>query len=326
MNAIETRGLTWKAGDFRLDRLELAVPAGSIYGFLGPNGSGKTTTIRLLLGMARPAGGTIHLLGDPVPGAMPSIMARTGYVPERSHLYGHLTVAETEAYHAAYWASWDAAWADELRGAFRLRPDARVAKLSKGETGKLLILLALARRPELLILDEPTDGLDPVIRREVLEAMLEYVSESGATVFISSHLVHELERFCDTVGVIDDGRMVAQLPMQAFKEDIKRLRVLDAPAAVASDAGASGDADGGGADRAGAGGPAAFPFTVLARRPDPVGPGESWVVRGWQPGMAGDVERAGGRVRDVVDLDLEEAFVELLSAARPAGAVSKEVV
>ncbi len=304
MNAIETRELTWKAGDFRLDRLELTVPAGSIYGFLGPNGSGKTTTIRLLLGMARPLGGTIHLLGDPVPGAMPSILARTGYVPERSHLYGHLTVAETEAYHAAYWTSWDDQWADELRAAFRLRPDARVAKLSKGETGKLLILLALARRPELLILDEPTDGLDPVIRREVLEAMLEYVSESGATVFISSHLVHELERFCDTVGVIDDGRMVAQLPMQAFKEDIKRLHVATA----------------------GGPAPASFPFTILARRPDPVGPGESWVVRGWQPGMAGAVERAGGRVRDVVDLDLEEAFVELLSAARPAGAASKEVV
>jgi len=305
MNAIETKGLTWEAGGFRLDGLDLAVPEGSIYGFLGPNGSGKTTTIRLLLGMARPHGGTIHLLDRPVPAAMPSILARTGYVPERPHLYDHLTVAETEAFHAAHWTSWDPAWADELRSAFRLRPDAKVKKLSKGETGKLLILLALARRPELLILDEPTDGLDPVVRRQVLEAMLEYVSESGATVFISSHLVHELERFCDTVGVIDDGRLVTQLPMQAFKEDIKRLHVV-------------GEAAGG---EAGAGGPpsAPFPFTLLARRPDPVGAGESWVVRGWRPEMAEHVERAGGRVRDVVDLDLEEAFVELLSAARPAG-------
>jgi ABC-2 type transport system ATP-binding protein len=337
MNAIETRGLTWKADSFRLDRLELAVPEGSIYGFLGPNGSGKTTTIRLLLGMAKPAGGSIRLLDRPVPGAMPEILARTGYVPERPHLYDHLTVAETEAFHAAHWASWDAAWAGELRVAFRLRPDATVRKMSKGEVGKLMILLALARRPELLVLDEPTDGLDPVVRREVLEAMLQYVSESGATVFISSHLVHELERFCDTVGVIDDGRLVTQLPMRAFKEDIKRLQVVDPPMAAVAET-ASGTRDARAADAAPgaegreagvgatAGGPApVFPFTVLARRPDPVGIGESWVVRGWQPEMAAAVERAGGRVRDVVDLDLEEAFVELLSTARTGASGEKEV-
>lgn len=325
MNAIETHNLSWRANGFRLDGLDLEVPAGSIYGFLGPNGSGKTTTIRLLLGMARPAWGTIRLLGDPVPGAMPSILARTGYVPERPHLYGHLTVGEATAYHAVHFPTWDARWADELRATFRLNPGTRISKLSKGETGKLLILMALAQRPELLILDEPTDGLDPVIRREVLGAILDYVSEAGATVFISSHLVHELERICDTVGVIDDGALVAQLPMAAFKEDIKRLRVLDPPAGFGPAAAEGGEAEAGaGAE---AGGPASLPFTVLARRPDPLG-GETWVVRGWEPAMAATVERAGGRVRDVVDLDLEDAFVELLSTARPpqgAGAVTEEV-
>lgn len=296
MNAIETSGLEWRAGSFRLGGLDLEVPEGSIYGFLGPNGSGKTTTIRLLLGMARPLAGTIRLLGDPVPGAMPRILARTGYVPERSHLYDHLTVAEAAAYHAAHYATWDDAWSRRLAAGFRLPADARIRTLSKGEVGKLMILLALAQRPELLVLDEPTDGLDPVARREVFEALLEYVSESGATVFISSHLVHELERICDEVGVIDGGALVAQLPMRAFKEDVKRLGVVDAPS---DDAGA--------------------PFTVLARRAaDAVGPGETWVVRGWSPDMAGWVEGAGGRVRDVVDLDLEEAFVELLSSARAA--------
>lgn len=294
MNAIETSGLEWVADGFRLQGLDLEVPQASIYGFLGPNGSGKTTTIRLLLGMGRPGGGTIQLLGEPVPGALPRILARTGYVPERAHLYGHLTVSESMAYHAAHYGTWDDSWAGLLRSAFRLPADARIDRLSKGEVGKLMILLALAQRPELLVLDEPTDGLDPVVRREVLEALLDYVSESGATVFISSHLVHELERICDTVGVIDDGALVAQLPMRAFKEDIKKLRILDAPDDVAG-----------------------APFRVLARRPaDPVGPAESWVVRGWRPDMAAWLEAAGGRLRDVVDLDLEESFVELLSAVR----------
>jgi ABC-2 type transport system ATP-binding protein len=110
----------------------------------------------------------------------------------------------------------------------RLENDQRVGQLSKGERGKLLILLALAQKPDLLVLDEPTDGLDPVVRRDVLTAVLDYVSVAGATVFISSHLVHELER----VGVLDQGNLVAELPMQSFKDGIKRIRITDPPEAA----------------------------------------------------------------------------------------------
>ncbi len=112
----------------------------------------------------------------------------------------------------------------------------RVASLSKGETGKLMMLLALAQQPELLVLDEPTDGLDPVVRRDVLEALLAYVSSHAATVLISSHLVHELERICDWIAVMDRGRLVAELPMQEFKDGIKRLVVTDAVRATAEPA------------------------------------------------------------------------------------------
>jgi ABC-2 type transport system ATP-binding protein len=185
-----------------------------------------------------------------------------------------------------------------MRKEFRLDDDRRIGRLSKGETGKLLMLLALAQRPRLLVLDEPTDGLDPVVRRDVMSAVLDFVSETRASVFISSHLVHELERFCDWVGVIDDGAMVAEMPMQSFKEEIKRLRVLKAPAELGHEP----------------------PFELLGRRPsDGASAGETWVVRGWEAPMEGFFQEVGATVKEVSHLDLEEGFVELLTAARPEG-------
>src|SRR5688500_14312861 len=154
--AIETRGLTYRTGKgFELRDVDLNVPAGALYGFLGPNGSGKTTTIRLLLGMLRPNAGSISVLGSSVPQDAPRVMARTGYVPERPHVYPMLTVEEAMRYHASFYPSWDWKWAEELAATFALTRRSKIASLSKGESGKLLMLLALAQRPELLILDEP---------------------------------------------------------------------------------------------------------------------------------------------------------------------------
>ncbi len=294
-SAIELTGVGWKPGkSFELKDVSLRVPAGSIYGFLGPNGSGKTTTIRIVMGMLKPDRGSIHILGRSVPHDMPSILARIGYVPERPHVYPALTVAEQVRYHASFFKLWDAGWAKELMERLALDPERKISRMSKGENGKLLMLLALSQRPDLLVLDEPTDGLDPVVRRDVLAAVLDYVSETSATVFISSHLVHELERFCDWVGVMDDGRLVAELPMQAFKNGIKRIKVADAPAS-----------------------PLEPPFTILARERLNGAGTETWIVRGWQDPMRDYFDRAGIALRDVVDLDLEEGFVELLRSSRP---------
>ena len=197
-HAVEIRDLHYRAGkNFEIRELGLRVPTGSLYGFLGPNGSGKTTTIRLMLGLLRPLRGTITVLGASVPRDIPRILARTGYVPEQPHLYTSLTVDEALRFHAVFYPTWDGTWANELVGHFQLDRGRRLSQLSKGEMGKLEMLLALAQRPELLVLDEPTDGLDPVVRRDVLAALLDYVSQQNATVFISSHLVHELERICD---------------------------------------------------------------------------------------------------------------------------------
>jgi len=295
-NAIELRNVSYTAGkSFEIRDLTLNVPYGSIYGFLGPNGSGKTTTIRLFTGMHRATHGEISVLGHSIPREAPRALARTGFVPERPHLYPSLTVDESMRYHASFFPTWDEKWAGELLDRMRLVPEQRISRLSKGETGKLLILLALSQKPDLLVLDEPTDGLDPVVRRDVLTAILDYVSVAGATVFISSHLVHELERICDWVGVLDDGDLVAELPMQSFKNGIKRIRVGDPPAL-----------------------PGDTPFVLLARTSaNGLSTGETWIVRGWQAPMTQYFEGVGATVREVIDLDLEEGFVELLRSSRP---------
>jgi len=291
-DAIVTHDLAYRAGKhFELRDLGLHVREGSIYGFLGPNGSGKTTTIRLLLGMLRPARGTISVLGRPVPLDIARIMAETGYVPERPHLYPYLTVEQAVRFHAAFYPDFDEGYAAELRSAFAIPLEQRLAALSKGEMGKLHMLLVLAQRPRLLVLDEPTDGLDPVVRRDVLSALLDFCSQGTATVFISSHLVHELERICDWVGVLDNGKLVVELPMHGFKNGIKRIRLAHAPSLV-------GDT----------------PFVMLQREVS--GLEQVWVVRGWQAPMVQWFEGVGAEVREIVDLDLEEGFVELLRSSR----------
>jgi ABC-2 type transport system ATP-binding protein len=292
-DAIVVKNLAYRAGkEFAIRDLAMTVPTGSVYGFLGPNGSGKTTTLRLLLGMLPAEDGTINVLGHDVPAGVHKALAKIGYVPERLHLYPTLTVEETLRYHAAFYPDWDNARAETLRREFSLRAEQNVDRLSKGDRGKLMMLLALAHNPELLILDEPTDGLDPVVRRDVLAALLEYVSTRGATVLISSHLVHEQERICDHVGVMDGGRLVAEMPMTTFRGGIKRLRVARASA-----------------DRGD------LPFTILSRGVT-AGREEEWVVRGWQPAMREYFSAGGGELREVIDLDLEESFVELLRSAR----------
>jgi ABC-type multidrug transport system, ATPase component len=292
-DAVEISHLFYRPGkSFALDDLSIQVKPGAIYGFLGPNGAGKTTTIRLMLGLLRPDGGSITVLGESIPRRVRFALGRIGYVPERPHLHLSLSVEESVRFHSAFYPGWDAAWAAALLQRFGLEASRNIRSLSKGEMGKLMITLALAQKPELLVLDEPTDGLDPVVRRELLSALLDYVSDRGATVFISSHLVHELERVCDWIGVLDRGRLITEMPMQMFKNGIKRMVVTNPPASHVD-----------------------APFTVLAREARE-GNGEIWSVRGWDPSMASYFVRQGGMIREILDLDLEEAFVELLRTAR----------
>jgi ABC-2 type transport system ATP-binding protein len=292
-HAIETVDLNYSAGKrFSLQNLNIQVPLGSIYGFLGPNGSGKTTTIRLVLGLLRPQSGRIRVLDGEMPGDAAQLLARIGFVPEQPHLDPTFTVREILQFQAPFYRTWDQRRAENLLRQFQLDDQHVFGRLSKGQKAKLVILLALAQRGDLLVLDEPTDGLDPVVRRDILHALLEYVSQRQATILISSHLVHELERICDWVGVLDDGRLLAETPMAKLKNGIKRLRVRAAPAGVG-----------------------AMPFVLLDRRPSN-GSGEMWVVRDWSPEMSSYFDGIGASLDDVIDLDLEDSFVELLRTSR----------
>jgi ABC-2 type transport system ATP-binding protein len=295
-NAVETERLNYAAGRgekaFRIANLSMHVPRGAVYGFLGANGSGKTTTFRLLLGLLKADSGRITVLGEAMPERYVQVLAKTGYVPERPHIYPSLTVREAIELHRAFYETWDQKWADDLLKEFDLVPDRKQSALSKGESGKLQMLIALSQRPELLVLDEPTDGLDPVVRRDLLSALLEYVNDTQATVLISSHLVHELERICDWIGLMDHGQLLAEMPMQEFKNGIKRLRIAGAPAEILN-----------------------APFTLLSRANEANG-AEQWIVRGWEDSMHEFIGARGATLREVVDLDLEDGFVEILRASR----------
>lgn len=296
-NAIETRSLYYRPGrGFELGDLSITVPEGSVYGFLGPNGSGKTTTIKLLLGLLRPQRGSITVLDREVPRQAAEALARTGYVPEAPHLYRSLRVAQAIDYHSGFYPEWDADLAGRLRERFYLPRRQRVSSLSKGETGKLMMLLALCQRPSLLVLDEPTDGLDPVVRRDILDVLLDVVRRGETTVFVSSHLVHEIEQICDWIAVMDRGNLVAELPMTEFRNEIKVLRFRGIPPE-----------------------PANAPFTVLRKEvdSDAEAQGEArWTVRGWHPGMESYFDGTDAGLAEIVDVDLENGFVELLRSFR----------
>lgn len=293
--ALATRGLSRRLGSgFAVRDVALSVPAGAVYGLLGPNGAGKTTTLRLVLDLLHPDGGEVEILGIDARRYPAEARRRVGYVPERPGLPEWMTVRRAMRHHAVFFPGWSDTAAEELRRRMGLPADRAVRHLSKGQAGKLSLLLALAHRPNLLILDEPTDGLDPVARRDFLEMLLEHVADTGATVLLSSHLVHELERIADWIGVMDAGSLVAEMPMETFRGSIKRLRV---------DAEAVRTADG-------------LPFTVLSRVAR--GREELWSVRGWEPGMEAALAERGIGLRGVVDLDLEECYVELLRG-REAG-------
>src|SRR5712691_2127968 len=232
---IETSDLRKHYGDTEAVRgLNLQVPAGSIFGFLGPSGAGKTTTIKLLLGMARPTSGSVRVLGLPANGQEPSveIRRRTGFVSEDKDLYDSMTVAEVIRFTAAFFPRWRRDLEERYLRKFELPPDRRVKALSRGTRTKLLLLLALCRGAELLILDEPTSGLDSAMTEEVLQAIVSHVASEELTVFFSSHQIAEVDQIADRIAIIDRGRAVVTGALDDIRENFKRIQLVfggDAP-------------------------------------------------------------------------------------------------
>lgn len=208
-----------------LNGVSLNVPRGGVFGLVGENGAGKTTLIHHILGLLRAQRGTVRVFGlDPV-GHPARVLGRMGVVTEDRDLPGWMRVDELLNYTRTFYPAWDPQYAEELRETFGLDAAARIGTLSQGQLAKTSLLVALAHRPDLLVLDEPSSGLDPVVRRDILEAIICTVAESGRTVLFSSHLLDEVERVADQVAMMKAGRLVLNAPMEELKGSHHRLIV-----------------------------------------------------------------------------------------------------
>jgi len=216
---IEVSRLTRRFGaKTALDGVTLSLPRGGVYGLVGANGAGKTTLIRHVLGLLRPDGGSVRVFGlDPVADPV-GVLSRIGYLSEENDLPGWMRVDELMRYSCAFYPSWDDAYAEELRRTFGLDPAAKIKTLSKGQKARAGLLVALAYRPQLLVLDEPSSGLDPIVRRDILGAVIRTIADEGRTVIFSSHLLDEVEEVADHVTMINHGRIVLSAPLAAIKE------------------------------------------------------------------------------------------------------------
>ena len=222
---IEVRGLVKSYGSFRaLDGLDASVPDGAVYGLVGPNGAGKSTLIRHLAGIYRQDAGTVLIGGEQVY-ENPAVKGRIAYIPDEVFYYGQASAMDMMRFYRDMYPRFDRQRFDALGELFCLDPKCPIRRLSKGMQKQAAFWLALSARPEILILDEPVDGLDPVMRRQVWRELMHDVSENGTTVLISSHNLRELEDVCDHVGIMKGGRMLLEKGLDELQDELVKVQL-----------------------------------------------------------------------------------------------------
>ena len=222
---LQVTNVTKCFGNFRaLDNLTMTVPRGTVYGLVGPNGAGKSTIIRLLTGVYTPDGGQITMDGQPVY-ENTAMKERIGYIPDEIFYFPSATLEDMRAYYRGIYPQFDDALFDRLFEVFQLPKKSPMRRFSKGMQKQAAFHLSLCTRPELLILDEPLDGLDPVMRRQVCSIILSDVAQNGTTVVISSHNLRELEDVCDHVGIMDKGRMLLEKSLADIQGSTVKLQI-----------------------------------------------------------------------------------------------------
>jgi len=206
-----------------LDSVSLSVTRGVVHGLVGANGAGKTTLIKHVLGLLRAQGGSVRVLGlDPVVDPV-AVLSRIGYLSEENDLPGWMRVDELIRYSRAFYSGWDDGYAEQLRQTFALDPTAKIRNLSRGQKARAGLLVALAHRPELLLLDEPSSGLDPIVRRDILGAVIRTIADEGRTVLFSSHLLEEVEQVADHVTMISRGSIALSASLEVIRESHRSL-------------------------------------------------------------------------------------------------------
>jgi len=289
-NHIEMRSVRKAYRFFTLDDLSLDLEPGETLGLVGPNGAGKTTTIRLALGLVGADSGEVRVLGHPMPAGQVAAKADVGFVSAEMRLLPHATLGWHMGLVQSIYPTWDGGYAATLLERFDLHPEQNARSLSLGEHLKAVLLLALARRPRLLVLDEPTTGLDPVARHEVLGELADVLRDDGRSILFSSHNTVDVERLSDRIAFLDRGRIVASDDKEAFLERWRRIHL-----------------------RVPAGTTLPQPPHVVARVDD-----GQFVTLTTDRFSEAFLAELGDRVREVQRMSLEEIFVASVMAEREA--------
>ena len=266
-----------------LDDLTMTVPDGAVYGLVGPNGAGKSTAIRHITGIYRPDSGTVTVDGQPVY-ENPEIKGRMAYIPDDIFAFPSANLWDMAKFYKGIYPKFDMDFCMRLWGSFSLDPKAQLRRFSKGMQKQAAFCLALAVRPELLILDEPVDGLDPVMRRQVWSVMLQDVAQNGISVLVSSHNLRELEDVCDHVGIMHKGKMMLERTLSELQDNVVKVQAVfregtDAPAGL----------------------------NVVHRSAS--GRVQTLIVRGSQEAVSAAMDTVEPVFYDLIPLTLEEVFV-----------------
>ena len=230
---LELKNVTKTFGTFKaLDDLTLSVPKGAVYGLVGPNGAGKSTAIRHMTGIYRPDEGSVTLEGLPIY-ENPAVKSTIGYIPDDIFFFPGATLEEMKRFYKDIYPTFDDGLFSRLHEVFNLPKKGQIRRFSKGMQKQAAFQLAICTRPELLILDEPVDGLDPVMRRQVWNLILSDIAQYGTTVIISSHNLRELEDVCDHVGIMDHGKMLLERSLADMQGSTVKLQIVgDVPAGL----------------------------------------------------------------------------------------------
>jgi ABC-2 type transport system ATP-binding protein len=289
--SVQFTGVTKRYPHFTLDNIDLELPTGGIMGFVGANGAGKSTTIRILMGLVHQDRGTVQVLGRSMPGDQAAAKRDIGFVSEDMRLYGSATLAWHMEFIRSIYPGWEQRYADNLLRRFDLKREQKIKGLSHGQRVKAALLLALARRPRLLVLDEPTTGLDPVARREVLAELMAVLIDEQRTIFFSSQNTLDVEQICDQITFIDRGRIIDSADKEIFLDRWRRVRLMLPP------------------------------DTLLPRLPGIVEVGGSsrlpvLTINQFDPAMVAACQDAGAAVQAVDVMTLEEIFIANVQSRR----------
>ncbi len=287
---IEVRNVIKEFDGFRaLDNLSMTVPTGSVYGLVGPNGAGKSTIIRHLTGIYRQDSGEITVDGEPV-FENPAVKSRIAYIPDDIFYYSNASIREMMDFYRSIYPHFDEQRFKKLGEVFELDPKRQMRRLSKGMQKQAAFWIAVSLRPDILVLDEPVDGLDPVMRRQIWSIIMADVAESGTTVLVSSHNLRELEDVCDCVGIMNKGKIMIERSLNELQENIVKIQ-LALP-------------DG-----------ATLPEGLDILHKSSTGRLQSLIMHGTQEELTEKLQAANPLFIDAVPLTLEEIFIYELGGA-----------